>query len=112
MPQQSESEVRKQTDRARIRSQFRSVVGTTFLLVLILALASALHLVHPPLTYILFSLIFIVDFSLQAYIAWTYRIYWISNKTIIEGTKARIVAVVFGLLAFVCVLFAIFSVTG
>ncbi|MFA5030855.1 MAG: hypothetical protein WC495_04665 [Patescibacteria group bacterium] len=112
MPQQSESEVQKQTDRARIRSQFRSVVGTTFLLVLILALASTLHLIHPPLTYILFSLIFIVDFSLEAYITWMYKIYWISNRRILEGKKARAVAVMFGLLAFACILFAIFSVTG
>ena len=107
-----ESEVQKQTDRARVRSQFRSVVGTTFLLVLILASASALHLIRPPLTYILFSLIFIVDFSLEAYITWTYKMYWISNRRILEGTKARAVAVVFALLAFACILFAIFSVTG
>ncbi|PIS42001.1 MAG: hypothetical protein COT25_00095 [Candidatus Kerfeldbacteria bacterium CG08_land_8_20_14_0_20_42_7] len=105
-----ESEVQKQTERARVRSQFRSVVGTTFFLVLLLALASAIHIVKPPLTYFLFCLIFVVDFSLQAYIIWKYKIYWISNKRIIKGKKARVVAIVFGLLVIVCLLFAIFSV--
>ena len=41
-----------------------------------------------------------------------YKIYWISNRRILEGKKARAVAVMFGLLAFACILFAIFSVTG
>ena len=112
MPEATGSEVQKQTDRARIRSQYRSVVGTTFFLVLVLALASALRIINPPLTYILFSVIFIVDFSLQAYLCWTKKVYWLSSSRIVEGSKARGVAIVFGLLVLVCLLFAIFVITS
>jgi|GEM_PF-6626528 len=106
-----ESQVQKQTERARIRAQFRSVVGTTFFLLLVLALASVLRVVKPPLTYILFSLIFVVDFSLQSYLIWKYKIYWLSSRHIVEGGKARAIATVYALLGLACILFGIIAVT-
>lgn len=95
--------------RANIRAQFRSITGTSFILVLILVLAVWAHVVKPPIIYVLFALIFVVDFSLHAYLIWQQKIFWWSSMKFIEGGKARVVAVMYGFLALVCVAFAVYS---
>jgi len=96
---------------SEFRKQSRQVVGTSFLLVLVLLGAITLHFIKPPVTYVLFCLIFIVDFSFQTYLIWKYKEYWITEKFHLQGLKTRIVAMVYAFLALLCLALAIFILT-
>lgn len=97
-------------ERARIRALFRSVTGTTFVLLVVLLLASTIKLIEETLFYVLFAAIFVIDFSLHAYLIWKHKIFWFTTMRPFEGTIARVISVMYGALALICALFAIFVI--
>lgn len=106
--QQPEQDVR---GHAKIRAQFRSIVGTSFFLLVLLLLARGVHFISEKLFYVLFALVFVVDFSLHAGLIWKNKIFWLTSKKSAQGFSARMIALAYGAIALACLLFAIFALT-
>jgi len=103
----SEETEKLSSNQQAIRKQHRSIVGTSFLLLMILILAMYLKIVEPPFAYLLFSLIFIVDFAAECYVIWKHKVYWVGKNRYLEGGLAQVIAVAYGFLSLVCLALAI-----
>lgn len=94
----------------RVRKQHRMVIGTSFVLLLLLVGAMWLKIITPPFSYVLFALIFIVDFGAQGYLIWMHRLYWVGGSRVLRGLPALIIAAGYGFMCLVCIAFAIYTV--
>jgi hypothetical protein len=94
-----------------IRSQYRMITGVSLVSLLIIIGAKWLHFIRQPFVYILVCLVFMVDFGATAYTSWQNKMYWLTNQRILTATKARVIAVGFGLLSLIFLAFAIFMAT-
>jgi len=92
------------------KSTSRSITVTTFILLLVLVGAISLQWVRPPFMYVLFSLLFIVDFTGYAMLIFKWKMFlWGSRE--IRGIVAYLIGFGYGAMALIFLLFAIYSVT-
>lgn len=92
------------------RSLFSRLTRTTLVLFFVMLGVFWFHLISEKFSMILFSILFSFDFSVQAYLIWKHKLYWMTPTHDIVGKKARIISAMYGIVAFALLAFAILTI--